>query len=86
MPSSKFLLPVTQKEKIFKHNMQSYKSYTTFLTLHAHRLKSKPLLNVEGGGEGHVYINSRGLLGLYNNKIIFFKIGFVKVEKPFFKI
>lgn len=34
---------------------------------------------------GHVYINGRGLLGLYNNKIRFFKIGFVIVEKLFLK-
>lgn len=44
-----------------------------------------PYSTWRGGGEGHVYINGRGLLGLYNNKIIFLKIGFVIVEKPFFK-
>lgn len=38
-----------------------------------------------GGGEGYVYINGRGFFGLYNNKIIFLKIGFVIVEKFFFK-
>lgn len=37
------------------------------------------------GGGGGVYINGRGLLGLYNNKSRFFKIGFVIVEKLFLK-
>lgn len=36
-------------------------------------------------GGGDVYINGRGPLGLYNNKIRFFKIGFVIVEKLFLK-